>query len=432
MKTNYEPVCRRFEVLIEGVFYMYAVKEYLRDMQGCDVCLSKYFELTGQPIENGIIQVWEILKNYGIDTSLWKSEISDLSCPKCNHKLELNTYFVNDFEDFTTELAERISESLNEEIEECNCCNTGKIVYEQRNGDPGRLSTVWEYLNGNGVSKELGDLNDEILSRIRCKCGTELNLDDPFVTRMEIDDWYGERDSEIIIRTFNIEQGAAQEFVQYLYKYPMLGLESEIGKQIYNKILSNDVEGITNITSGEVFYRARKRNIIQRQVSFISSELWEPPKGISSHGRFNPVGVQVLYLCDSPETGMWEIHCSLKDEEISEVAQFVALKDLRVWDVRELDIKDFVSMPSLNNRTISKEYLLPNFLAQCFSLAGINGIKYESVKNKGGWNLALFNYSKNHSIALVEIDKNCNLPVANQEVDETEYFERVSDNEYGF
>ena len=75
---------------------------------------------------------------------------------------------------------------------------------------------------------------------------------------------------------------------------------------------------------------------------------------------------------------------------------------MEVWDVRKLDIDEFISMPSLNKTPISKEYILPNFLSQC-AFANINGILYGSVKNRRGFNLVLFNYKIGESIVLYRV-----------------------------
>ncbi|WP_379134431.1 hypothetical protein [Paenibacillus sp. sgz500958] len=69
--------------------------------------------------------------------------------------------------------------------------------------------------------------------------------------------------------------------------------------------------------------------------------------------------------------------------------------------MKNLDIDEFVSLPSLNRGTISKEYIFPNFLAQCAGKAGINGIKYNSVKDKNGNNIALLNYKKDYNLHLL-------------------------------
>jgi len=366
--------------------------------------MKKWFALSDTYPREGVIQVWQILGGNEVEVNKWNEHVSDLICPKCSSTLSLNSYLIDDIAIFTDGLAEIISSRLNEEIQECQWCNSDIIVFEQKHGDPFKLNTVYSLLDENEISDDLGELYEEVASRISCKCGQQLDLDYPYVTREELDYWYGDRDTELIMKTFDIHEYAARKFIEYIYKYPMLGLNSLVGKEIYTKINSQGVDGMTSLESGTVLYRARKRNTVERHVPFVTTELWAPPPGIPGHGRFNPVGVQVLYLCDTPETGMKEIGLTDADEEVvAEVAEFVLLEDLRIWDVRNLDINVFTSMPSMNKRMISKEYLLPNFFAQCCSVSGINGILYGSVKTPEGWNIALLNYRENKSIVLNNI-----------------------------
>jgi RES domain-containing protein len=114
------------------------------------------------------------------------------------------------------------------------------------------------------------------------------------------------------------------------------------------------------------------------------------------------VGVPVLYLADSIKTCVEEI--GMGTDEVAEVGEFVLLQDLVVWDVRITDIKEFVSMPSLNARAISKEYIFPNFLAQCCAAANIDRIIYGSVKNPPDWNIAMFNYLEDRNITIQKIN----------------------------
>jgi hypothetical protein len=85
----------------------------------------------------------------------------------------------------------------------------------------------------------------------------------------------------------------------------------------------------------------------------------------------------------------------------AEVAKFITLRDMTIWNLQQTDIKDFVSLPTMNPGIISKEYLFPNFLAQCASNAGIYGIQYGSVQDNNGWNIALFHYGERESIAII-------------------------------
>jgi RES domain-containing protein len=143
--------------------------------------------------------------------------------------------------------------------------------------------------------------------------------------------------------------------------------------------------------------------LIQRHVPFIDSELWAPPEGIPVHGRYNPIGVPVLYLGDSIKTCLAETH--VKSGEAAEVATFQLLKTIRVLDIRrDGNLSDLVSIPALTGNPLTKEYIFPNFLAQCCALSGIHGIVYESVQNSEGWNLALLQYEPERTVRITKIE----------------------------
>jgi hypothetical protein len=142
------------------------------------------------------------------------------------------------------------------------------------------------------------------------------------------------------------------------------------------------------LKAGTFLYRCRPRDPLERIIPYVAQELGAPPEGRPRHGRFNPTGVPVLYLAGSPLTALKETR--LDNGVVAEAGKFIVLRDLPTWDVRETDIKDFVSLPTMNPGIINKEYLFPNFLAQCASKAGIYGIQYGSVQDNDGWNIALF------------------------------------------
>ena len=258
------------------------------------------------------------------------------------------------------------------------------------------MSTGAELLSGYDLPP---DIYDEVAGRLKCKCGEEINLDDPYVTEEDVNRWYGES-AKVIIKTFGINRSDAENFIRFLTEYPMMGLDHHVGKRILDIVQQREIPGIAKIKMGDTFYRSRIRTVLERPYPYLSEELQAPPNGVSKHGRYNPVGVSVLYLADSTKTSVLEIDLKYGDKSVADVAKVVALEDLEVWDVRKLDIGDFISMPSLNNNIVSKEYILPNFLSQCCSFAKLNGILYESVKNRRGYNLSLFNYELGYSIAL--------------------------------
>ncbi len=337
----------------------------------------------------------------------------DLKCNSCESDLGLENFVVLDKNVLLNEIINSAIDVLNSEIGECTYCNCDIIQYTQNpqsSEDPLDLKTGYDLMAMYNIPEEL---YSDIASGLKCKCGTTINLDDPYVTKEEVEAWYSDEETkkitEVIVKTFGITQDDALDFSEHLLKYPMLGLEHEVGKIIYDKILNKDVQGIVFLSCGQIMYRARKRNAINRLVPYVENELWAPPVGMPGHGRYNPAGVQVLYLGDSVQTCLDEIKLDAKDQdEVAELAEFLLLKNVEVWDVTGLDINELLSIPTMNNRTISREYLLPNFLAQCCTKAKINGIKYGSTKGNGRWNIAMLNYKD--ALAIYNIKKEIRRP----------------------
>ncbi|GED33506.1 RES family NAD+ phosphorylase [Brevibacillus centrosporus] len=378
-------------------------KGLFHDFDGCEHCLVEwldYYKRWFSSRPDGFSYVWDVLQDAGIDEDKWGSLLEDLKCPACEEPLELgDALYIR--EDVARTIATELAEFISEGIGECENCDSGMITYTQRHGDSFDLLTVVDLQAEYDVPDDLWDLTSE---RIRCSCGHELYSDSPFTTKDEVARWSGE-DQEVaqfMIETFGISTKEAQRFIKHLMRYPMIGMEHEVGKKILETIRSRKMDGIMVIDQLQTFSRSRKRNLIQRHVPFIDSELWAPPEGVPVHGRYNPIGVPVLYLGDSIKTCLAETH--VKSGEVAEVATFQLLKTIRVLDIRrDGNLSDLVSIPALTGNPLTKEYIFPNFLAQCCALSGIHGIVYESVQNSEGWNLALLQYEPNSTIRIAEI-----------------------------
>ncbi|MGG0940460.1 RES family NAD+ phosphorylase [Brevibacillus centrosporus] len=382
-------------------------KSLFHDFDGCEHCLVEWLDcyqqwLSSQP--DGFSYVWNVLLDNGIEEEEWGGIIEDLKCPACQETLELgDALYVR--KDLAITIASELAEFVSEGIGECEYCDSGPISYTQRYGDSLTLKTVYQLQDEYGVPDELWEVISE---RIRCTCGNELDLDSPYTTKYEVDRWFGEELEEyevaqFMIETFGISTIEAQRFIKHLMRYPMLGMEHEVGKKILKTIRSSKMDGIMVLDQLQTFSRSRKRNLIQRHVPFIDSELWAPPEGIPVHGRYNPIGVPVLYLGDSIKTCLAETH--VKSGEAAEVATFQLLKTIRVLDIRrDGNLSDLVSIPALTGNPLTKEYIFPNFLAQCCALSGIHGIVYESVQNSEGWNLALLQYEPERTVRITKIE----------------------------
>ncbi|MGH0610178.1 RES family NAD+ phosphorylase [Bacillus cereus] len=322
------------------------------------------------------------------------------TCPNCHNELSLNEYFIENVVDFEVEISEIIVQNINEEIAECQSCNEDKILYEQKHGDVDNLSTVFELVSGYDLPEQIEGL---VYQKVKCRCGNELESDQPYVTEDELEDWYGSN-INVVIETFGTPYEDAEEFIQFLLKNPMMGIEHKVGKYILACIKEQKIPNLVDINPGEIYFRGRKRNPLEKKESYIEDELWSPPHGIPNQGRFNPSGISALYLADNQEIILEELNIS--ENEVVDMGEFVILESIRVWNICGLDINLLTSIPSLNtDSSLSYEYIFPNFIAQCLTLVGINGVKYSSTKGTGE-NLCLFSFEKQKDIGINNIKSN--------------------------
>ncbi|MEK4060680.1 MULTISPECIES: RES family NAD+ phosphorylase [Paenibacillus] len=379
------------------------LQKYIEDsFESCEECNEEYINFLEEQNEDFpteiCFEVWRLLEELDIPLEEWKK--IDAKCPMCEEFLMLSTILIRNTSEFEKWTEDKAVELLSDEVYECQACNSGEIPSTQKYGDPFDLKIISDLYSEFGVPNSL---EEKIEGRIRCNCGEALDYDQPYVTENNVKIWYGddlEADfTEQIINTFLVSSDDATVFTRLLINYPMMALEHDVGRKIYEAFLNKSVKGLITLSQGTILYRGRKRNVIERHVPFVESELWAPPEGIPGQGRYNPSGVPVLYLTDNKSTALKEI--DLQNGEAAEIGQFVTLASLTIWDLENLDIDEFVSLPSLNRGSISKEYVFPNFLAQCAGKAGINGIKYNSVKDKNGNNIALLNYKRDYNLHLL-------------------------------
>jgi len=359
-----------------------------------------------------VIDFYDIHKLGPVPTILEVSEIEDLyltKCPNCKEVLKEVAYFIEDKSDFISTVAPEIGEELSKEIAGCQSCNSDIIPYTQIYGDPSDLENAGSLLEENGFSVWTGNSKDElasvILENLYCStCNSSFSDDDPYVTEWEKSNWYGDfqEEKEILDKVFNISEDEANSFIEHLINYPMLALHHKIGQKIYDSIKYNELD-LTKILKPEiVFYRGRTRKKRERLATFIPEELWNPPKALSSQGRFNFAGVSTLYLADNLQILRDEL--SLDDEEESmDVAEFKILKPLRIFDLTGNNSSLFSNMsPESPRDIIKREYVFPNFIAQCLMILGYNGIGYDSVKGEGK-NYCFFSFTKNHDITIERV-----------------------------
>ena len=191
---------------------------------------------------------------------------------------------------------------------------------------------------------------------------------------------------------------------------------------------------VTNVPAGTEFYRVRHAS---RKGSFTTfSEMGVPPIGVASAGRMNPAGISYLYLAYRKDTAEKEV---LEWSKRWFTAKYRSKVDISIIDFSVLPnvpsifepdlyesrhnryflhafINDLIAPVSKDGREhvdyvptqIVSEYFRYKFKTE--SGEGIKGVKYQSVKDDGGKNLAVFSSSNEELeefFELLQIEECC-------------------------
>jgi hypothetical protein len=270
---------------------------------------------------------------------------------------------------------------------------------------------VWvfgiQYEMGDFLGGHLGILEDyweEVADSLVCpNCGTELNMGydvglptpEEKAVKEKWNDWHNRYDWKF------------EEFFAHLEKYPYLGMQHALGKEIFDKISSLPVCSI----EGELWYRARR---LQDGKLKVTSEMYppDPDKVEISEGRFNHFGQRVFYLAESAEGAIKETLDD--DEKVGWIQRFV-VSSKKLLDLSEqleeqsgeLDLLAFglihagvLEKMTARSKGWKPEYFVPRYIADCARLRSIRGIKFKSTRHFQA-NLVLFEWS-DESIVSIE------------------------------
>ena len=194
------------------------------------------------------------------------------------------------------------------------------------------------------------------------------------------------------------------DFMSFLDQTPKLALSNPIGQRI-NQVIHSIRDSIE--FDKEFFYHSRPRQ--KTETPFVWGQMLKAPYGISSIGRFNDVGQARFYFADTKEGSVDEIKKHVgKDDAKDYIIQTVMISahnpvkiiDLSAKEMRGLNtFLKYIRMPYTNksgNRP--REYLIPQFVADCCYMCGIDGIKYYGGKDYSNyvtWSDGFFSFVKN-------------------------------------
>lgn len=222
------------------------------------------------------------------------------------------------------------------------------------------------------------------------KIAKEKIINNPIVA---VDRIIEEKNNVAIQELFSdITREMADEFQKFIVKFPMLGFHNETGKKIF-KELKNKIKSKIVEEKNKTFYRIRLWEKDQSS-SFHEREMFQPAYGKDITGRFSCFGLNFLYMSSELSTCEKEI----KNENGKKNVLSATLERGFVFDMTDSENIIFEYCNHKKSDSSVKEYIFPNFFAECCILAAkelnikLDGIKYKSSLVENGINYVFFNF----------------------------------------
>ncbi|MBR4791736.1 MAG: RES family NAD+ phosphorylase [Treponema sp.] len=250
---------------------------------------------------------------------------------------------------------------------------------------------------------------ETIYNNIKCpNCHCDL---DGF-SQVTINEYYKEEKSHknYIEKIASNAETKIKNFYDYIIKYPYLGCNHKVGKQIIKNIETLEKISIDN----KIFYRAREP---KNSEIFTCNHMLPPsPEMVPiSEGRFNHYGQSHWYLGDSIEICGAECthrkNCMLwfqkitikKADNIMDLTQdyihyYYNPLDTKMYEIPITLAALLLSGILQQEQTVKgywkPEYFVTRFIADVCKTKGINGILYPSSLYPAGKNLVIFDINK--------------------------------------
>lgn len=180
---------------------------------------------------------------------------------------------------------------------------------------------------------------------------------------------------------------------------------------------------ITTIPKGTSFYRVRSCAVDDVFDKF--ENLSVPPKGIATAGRMNPAGIAYFYLASTLTTAISEV---ITDQKTWYAGNFILSEDVSIIDFSNLpeipsifDLKKYIHKEKLIflhdfvddiGKSVEKDgrehvdYVPTQVVSEFFRYKfepKVMGIKYSSIKEKDGVNIAFFESDNRRLKSLFEL-----------------------------
>ena len=374
-----------------------------------------------------------------------KQEVESI-CRNCGNKISKSESYFDD-DELMERLYHFIGEQLTSKIEGCQfCAQPSEIFTSMRHGGhfdeeddvEGMIDDLDTSIKvGEFIYDQFGlDSIDEIVKSMYCpKCGfgsgpnydekTYYSFFDDFseiYTQESLDEFderfYGEieeieKEVSLLANELTMEElvDLKDEYIQNKFyvsqNKAFLKLEQVI-KSLYEN------GGYYPLASGRTIFRTRTMDL-GYEISKLPSDdkLWEPPYGVSGHGRYNDIGVSVLYCANNLDVLREEVPLDQGKEYV--YAKFILSKTLKMFPInfvfkrgkdKQSDFAGLISQPSnSDSKSFKIEYIMSNIVAAICLKIGYNGIAYKSTKCPASINYAFLRFDKENELTMVEVFK---------------------------
>lgn len=381
-----------------------------------------------------------VVKKYPRESEMTKKILSkyfvkandDLICKGCGCKIVKDEYYFygNEFERYAIEY---IADKVQGGIECCTECGQGediqmmKMSFEKCFADEydnpqeefekyGTASTIEDIIQEitDGLSEDWEQYYDSIAENVECpSCGNGSGVDydekinygyfDRYTevyTSQDISEFnhnfYGDKMNDIHTQVDMLaEKFTFSELVELKNKYisnPMFAPQEPVFKRLVDFLTDLFIEGEWYILSeNRMLFRTRTSKIGN---NLHIDDLWAPPFGYASHGRYNNVGYSVLYCSNNRDVVKQEI--ALEVGEQHNIGKLVTKKSMRLFPVNYIFNGEFDGLineevpKNQHNLSLKKQYILSNIVAAICENIGYDGIVYHSIKDRKSINYALF------------------------------------------
>lgn len=368
-----------------------------------------------------------------------------LICDGCGSDIYNAEYYLDEdgIEGIREEIIHQIAEKVKKEIRCCENCGHGEVIhglkhsiysiFDEEDEEPEKIFEELEESTDLGdLINDISDWDEDIIKGVinyvscpNCGNGTGFNYEE------KVD--YGELDEYTTVYTqqnidrFNekfYDEKAVYESIQHeinsiadictyeelidlqkeYIRNPLLVQNQSLQKIVYflKKLYNENKMYIV-----DEFYTLYRARINKESIIFKNDEMWEPPVKVSSHGRYNPVGLPVLYLSNNKEVIKQEV--IKQADEYYNIASFRIKSSMKFLKINPLfpgEFKGFINeeIPKYEEKLIFKvQYIIANIISLIIKDIGFNGVAYLSTKDSRYINFAVLKYEKHKDIEIFEV-----------------------------